>query len=64
MSLKNIVPAIRLPYVYKQYVSWGEMDAFQHINHVVYSKYFENARVEFLKDMGVWLPNVVTMVLL
>jgi acyl-CoA thioester hydrolase len=57
MSLKNSVPLIRLPYVHKQYVSWGEMDAFQHLNHVVYVKYFENARVEFLKDMGIWDPT-------
>ncbi|GIX40740.1 MAG: thioesterase [Leptospiraceae bacterium] len=58
MALKFSIPKIRFPYVHKQYVSWGEMDAFQHINHVVYVKYFENARVEFLKDVGIWDPGL------
>ena len=30
-------------------VAWGEMDAFGHVNNVVYFRYFENARIEFLR---------------
>ena len=26
-------------------VQWGEMDAFQHVNNVVYFRYFESARI-------------------
>lgn len=61
MPLKNYrIPKVRLPYVYKQKVTWGEMDAFQHVNHVVYAKYFENARVEFLRDLNIWEPEKVS----
>ena len=28
-------------------VAWGEMDAFQHINNVVYFRYFESARIAY-----------------
>ena len=28
-------------------VAWGEMDAFQHVNNVVYFRYFESARIEY-----------------
>lgn len=51
------IPKIRFPFCYKQYVAWGEMDAFQHLNHIVYARYFENARVEFLKELGIWKPK-------
>jgi len=44
-------------YTSNMYRGEREMDAFQHLNHVVYVKYFENARVEFLKDMGIWDPT-------
>lgn len=33
-------------------VAWGEMDAFGHVNNVVYFRYFENARIEFLRRIG------------
>lgn len=28
-------------------VAWGEMDAFQHVNNVVYFRYFESARIAY-----------------
>lgn len=28
-------------------IAWGEMDAFQHINNVVYFRYFESARIAY-----------------
>jgi len=31
---------------------WGEMDAFQHLNNVVYFRYFETARMEYCRRMG------------
>jgi acyl-CoA thioester hydrolase len=39
------------PVVVEQYVAWGEMDSFQHLNNVVYFRYFENARIEYLQRM-------------
>ena len=30
-------------------VSWGEMDAFGHLNNVVYFRYFESARIAALE---------------
>ncbi len=32
-------------------VMWGEMDAFGHINNVVYMRYFETARVQYFDRM-------------
>lgn len=31
---------------------WGEMDAFQHLNNVVYFRYFETVRIEYFRRMG------------
>jgi acyl-CoA thioester hydrolase len=28
-------------------VMWGEMDSFQHVNNIVYFRYFESARIEY-----------------
>ena len=39
--LQDFPVTIRLP------VAWGEMDAFQHVNNVVYFCYFESARIAY-----------------
>ncbi|SDJ01375.1 acyl-CoA thioester hydrolase [Ferrimonas sediminum] len=33
-------------------VAWGEMDALQHVNNVVYFRYFETARIDFFNQIG------------
>jgi len=33
-------------------VSWGEMDAFGHVNNTIYFKYFENIRIEYFQKIG------------
>ena len=33
-------------------VQWGEMDAYDHVNNVVFFRYFETARVEYLERCG------------
>lgn len=33
-------------------VAWGEMDAFQHVNNIVYLRYAESARVAYLEQAG------------
>jgi acyl-CoA thioester hydrolase len=39
------------PVVVEQAVLWGEMDAFRHVNNVVYFRYFENARLEYFRRL-------------
>lgn len=36
------------PVIVRQDVVWGEMDSYQHVNNVVYFRYFENARLEYI----------------
>lgn len=33
-------------------IAWGEMDSFQHVNNVIYFRYFENARVAYSAKIG------------
>lgn len=33
-------------------VAWGEMDAFQHVNNVVYARWIETARMLYLERIG------------
>lgn len=33
-------------------VAWGEMDALQHVNNVVYFRYFETARIDFFTQVN------------
>ena len=40
------------PVVIHQAVVWGDMDSYQHVNNVVYFRYFENARLEYFRLMG------------
>src|SRR5437764_260036 len=35
------------PVIVEQAVVWGEMDSYQHVNNVVYFRYFENARLAY-----------------
>jgi acyl-CoA thioester hydrolase len=40
------------PVIIEQVVDWGDMDSFQHLNNVVYIRYFENARVAYFERMN------------
>ena len=44
--LKNFPVIIELP------VLWGDMDAFGHVNNVVYFRYFETARIAYLEKIN------------
>ncbi len=33
-------------------VAWGEMDSFNHVNNVVYFKYFESARIDYFMKIN------------
>ena len=40
------------PVIVELDVAWGEMDAYAHVNNVVYFRYFENARIAYLDRVG------------
>lgn len=40
------------PVVVRVPVHWGEMDAFGHVNNIVYFRYFETARIHYLERCG------------
>ncbi len=49
----------KLLYTTRMAVRWGDMDAYGHVNNTVYFRYFEQARVEWIEDMGFPIdPNV------
>lgn len=33
-------------------VAWGDMDAAQHVNNIMYLRYLETARIQYLEDIG------------
>lgn len=42
------------PVVAEIRMAWGEMDAMQHLNNVVYFRYFETARLVYAERAGMW----------
>lgn len=48
--MKNLLADF--PIVIEMPVAWGEMDAFQHVNNIVYFRYFETARIAYFKEMN------------
>jgi acyl-CoA thioester hydrolase len=49
--MENLVEGY--PVVIEIPVQWGEMDAFQHVNNVVYFRYFENARIAYFEKLEI-----------
>ena len=43
--MENIL--LTCPVVVEIPVAWGEMDAFGHVNNIIYFRYFENARIAY-----------------
>jgi acyl-CoA thioester hydrolase len=40
------------PVIIEISIAWGEMDAFQHLNNIVYFRYFESARILYFEKIG------------
>lgn len=40
------------PVVVELPVFWGDMDYFRHVNNIVFFRYFESARIEYLERVG------------
>jgi acyl-CoA thioester hydrolase len=51
----------RYPIIYAQPIHWGEMDAFNHLNNVVYYRYAESARIVYLQALGMFDGSMITM---
>lgn len=49
MSLSELLSGF--PVVIEQAVAWGDMDSYRHVNNVVYFRYFENARLEYIRQL-------------
>ena len=49
------------PVIHQQAIQWGEMDAFNHLNNVVYYRYAESARIVYLQALGMFDGSMVTM---
>lgn len=42
------------PVVFETPVAWGEMDSLQHVNNIVYFRYFESARMAYFDRLDFW----------
>lgn len=42
----------QFPVVIEIPVAWGEMDAMQHVNNIVYFRYIESARMAYFERLG------------
>ena len=49
------------PIIHQQPIHWGEMDAFNHLNNVVYYRYAESARIGYLQALGMFDGSMVTV---
>lgn len=46
------------PLTFKQTVAWGDMDALNHLNNVVYYRYAESARIAYLEAINLFKADV------
>lgn len=42
------------PIVTRRTVSWGQMDAYRHVNNVEYFRFIEDARIAYFEAMGIY----------
>ncbi len=40
------------PVIIELPIAWGDMDAFQHVNNIMYFKYFESARIAYFEKIN------------
>lgn len=52
----------KYPVIYEQKVAWGDMDAFNHVNNVVYYRYIESARIAYFEKLNILSLEVNTVV--
>lgn len=47
---------------FEQKVAWGDMDAFGHVNNVIYYRYIESARIEYFNQLNLFSHAINTVV--
>jgi len=50
--MKELISAY--PVVIEIPIAWGDMDAFQHVNNIVYFKHFESARISYFEKIDIF----------
>lgn len=50
------------PVIHEQVVAWGDMDAFGHVNNVIYYRYIESARIAYFDQLNIFEQNVLPLV--
>lgn len=50
------------PVVYHQTIAWGDMDAFGHVNNVMYYRYIESSRIEYLTQVDAFSHGLVSVI--
>jgi len=50
------------PIMHIQPVAWGDMDAFGHVNNVLYYRYMESARIRYMDELNIFQHDVYTVV--
>lgn len=50
------------PVIHEQKVAWGDMDAFGHVNNVIYYRYIESARISYFDHLNILERDVNTVV--
>lgn len=42
------------PVIIETPIAWGEMDSLQHVNNIIYFRYFESARMAYFNKLNLW----------
>ncbi|AOA60026.1 thioesterase [Acinetobacter larvae] len=50
------------PVIHYQSVAWGDMDAFGHVNNVLYYRYIESARIAYFDRLKVFQQGILSVV--
>ena len=50
------------PVIYEQSVAWGDMDAFGHVNNVMYYRSIESARIRYMDELSIFQQDIYTVV--
>lgn len=50
------------PVILDQNVAWGDMDAFGHINNVMYYRYIESSRILYFRSLNTYQQGVLTVI--
>lgn len=63
-SFRFDIPALAdYPFHFQQQISWGDMDAFGHVNNVQYYRYIENARLKYYDAVELNLKDLLLVIL-